>query len=82
MERHIFLTLSFIIFSLKMNINDVEGLPPLNQTSLNDSLVSSNEVLFISVNATEEDVIEMSSRLRYLPIKFLLNIARRMSKNK
>ena len=36
----------------------------MSKNITNDSMISENEVLFVSVNATEEDVLEISSRIR------------------
>ena len=64
MARYIYLILSIIISSPKISIKSVEGLPPLSVNSSNNSNLSNDDVIFVSVNATEEDVLKVSSRLR------------------
>ena len=64
MNRYIYQIWSIILFSIQISINHVAGLPPLSSNLTNESLSSENGVLFISVNATEEDMLEISSRLR------------------
>ena len=64
MERHKSLILLIIYLSLNISIHNVKGVPTLNKNITNDSMISENEVLFVSVNATEEDVLEISSRIR------------------
>ena len=64
MARYIYLILSIIISSPKISIKSVEALPPLSVNSSNNSNLSNDDVIFVSVNATEEDVLKVSSRLR------------------
>ena len=64
MNRYIYQIWSIILFSIQISINRVEGLPPLSTNLTNESMSSEDDVLFISVNATEEDMLEISSRLR------------------
>ena len=64
MERHKYLILLIIYLSLNISIHTVKGIPTMSKNITNDSMISENEVLFVSVNATEEDVLEISSRIR------------------
>ena len=64
MERHKYLILLIIYLSLKISIHNVKGIPTISENLTNDSMISENEVLFVSVNATEEDVLDISSRIR------------------
>ena len=64
MERHKYLILLIIYLSLNISIHNVKGIPTMSKNITNDSMISENEVLFVSVNATEEDVLEISSRIR------------------
>ena len=64
MNSYIYQIWSIILFSIQISINHVKGLPPLSTNLTNESMSSENDVLFISVNATEEDMLEISSRLR------------------
>ena len=64
MERHKYLILLIIYLSLNISIHNVKGIPTISKNITNDSMISENEVLFVSVNATEEDVLEISSRIR------------------
>ena len=64
MERHKYLILLFIYLALNISIHNVKGIPTISKNTTNDSMLSENEVLFVSVNATEEDVFEISSRIR------------------
>ena len=64
MERHKYLILLIIYLSLNISIHNVKGIPTISKNLTNDSMISENEVLFVSVNATEEDVLEISSRIR------------------
>ena len=64
MNRFIYTIWSIILFSIQISIDHVEGLPPMSTNLTNESKSSENDILFISVNATEEDMLEISSRLR------------------
>ena len=64
MERHKYIILLIVYLSLNISIHNVKGIPTISKNLTNESMVSENEVLFISVNATEEDVLEISSRIR------------------
>ena len=64
MERHKYIILLIVYLSLNISIHNVKGIPAVSKNITNDSMISENEVLFISVNATEEDVLEISSRIR------------------
>ena len=53
-----------IYLSLNISMHNVKGIPTISKNLTNDSMMSENEVFFVSVNATEEDVLEISSRIR------------------
>ena len=54
------------VILLKGSPHNVEGILSSSDKGENNSMSIEDDVLFVSVNATEEDVQEMSSRIRFV----------------